>query len=209
MNTIIKTLLAIALLSAFENANADTQYHVVVDSKGLSGLGFLDLQFNPGNDGATAAAARISNFSGLLDNSVAPQFFGSVSGALPGSLKFANSGSYNDVFQGVQLGGKFSFNISFSGDFFNNPGDVGSAFALSMYAADGATALGNGDVNTASLLTFDLAPSSNGSYGVVNTMVFDNAMISLSPVPEPSQWAMMAGGLLALGAIARRRQKQA
>lgn len=207
MNALKTSLLALALLAAFGNAAADNKYHITVDARQLAGMGFLDLQFNPGQDGAVDANATVSAFQGLLDNSQAGEVFGNVTGSLPGTVNFNNQSGYNDLFQGVKFGGKFSFNVNFSGDYFSNPSNIGSAFALSLYAADRATVLGNGDVNSGSLVTFNLAQ--NGQYGAVTPYVFDSQIITITPVPEPSEWALMAGGLMALGLVARRRKQQA
>ncbi len=203
------SLLALALISAFGQATAAThEFRVDIDTRSLSGLGFLDLQFNAGQDQAADATATVANFQGNSDGSITPEVIGSVSGALPSRVSFTNEGTYNDYFHAVQMGGKFAFKVSFSGDYFNTPSAVGSTFSLSMYAADRSSLLGNGDSNSGSLLTFQLAPNGNG-FGGINATVFDNNLVQVTAVPEPEQWALMAGGLMALGFVARRRKQQA
>ncbi|WP_338845143.1 NF038129 family PEP-CTERM protein [Massilia sp. W12] len=198
-----KTLLGLSLLAAFGAAQAET-WHVEVDTSALSGLGFFDFQFNPGALDAASGTARVSRFQGVLD-AIGAQNSGDVSGALPASLNFANSQSYNDVFQAVQLGGRFSFNLDFDGDMLRNPNGIGSAFAFSIYGADGASVLGQADAASGSLLTFNL-----GQPGMaVSHVVFDNQIIAVSSVPEASEWAMLAGGLVAMAAFVRRRRQQA
>ena len=60
---------------------------------------------------------------------------GNVSGSLPGTLTFGNSGAYNDWFHNVTLGGKFGFNIVFGGDFLNTAGNAGTTFGVGLLDA--------------------------------------------------------------------------
>jgi hypothetical protein len=65
----------------------------------------------------------------------------------------------------------------------SNPDFAGSAMQFGFMG--GLTVLGN-------------LPS------ITRTAKADNFSVTLTPVPEPSTWALMAGGLLAIGALSRR-----
>jgi hypothetical protein len=184
-----RLLTALALWLATGTAMAAPQYHVDLDTHGLSGTGWLDLQFNPGLDGAPATAT-LSGFSGLLAAGLAPEVQGAVGGSLPGALAFSSSTAFNALFQPIQLGGVIGFNLEFSG--------ASSVFSVGLYGGDKLTALGDGDPFTNSLATFEL--------GGPRT-VYDAARVTLSAapaVPEPPAGAMLLAAL-AVAAVMRRR----
>ncbi len=212
MQTFIKfirqALCSLTLLGLAAQANADTQFHVVLDTTSIAGSGWLDLQFNPGTDGAPAASAMLSQFQGALAAGDA-QVSGAVTGLLGGNVQFGNSTSYNDLFQSVRFGQVISFDVTFSGAFLTTPSNIGTSFGLALYAADQSTVLGNGNAASGSLLSFELlAPTALGQFGSVTPVIYDAGLISVSAVPEPSEWAMMVAGLAALGVMAQRRRKQ-
>ena len=203
-----QALCALSFLGLAAQASAQTQFNVVIDTTSIAGGGWLDLQFNPGQENAPAATAMLSNFQGLT-SSVDAQVSGAVTGLLGGNVQFGNSAAFNNLFQSVQLGQRISFNVSFSGAFLTAPSDIGTSFSLSLFAADQATLLGNGNPDSGSLLTFELfSPLSSGQFGSVTPVVFDGGLVSVSAVPEPSEWLMMVAGLAALGVVAQRRRKQ-
>jgi hypothetical protein len=202
-----RAMCLLALSGAAAHANADDQYHVVLDMSQLTGSGWIDLQFNPGQDGAAAAYANVTNFSGHLTAGQSPVWSGAVVGDLSNKLSFTNSTAYNDLFQSVDFGQIVSFDLRFGGAFLTTLGNVGSSFGLGLYGADQISLLGSGDAASGSLLTFELMPSSGtGQFGKVNSMVFDSAMVSVSAIPEPSEFLLFMAGLAVLAAANQRRR---
>ncbi len=203
-----QALAAFALCAVAAHAAAGNVYHVEINTTQLTGSGWLDLQFNPGNDTAPAAVASLSHFVGQL-GSDAPQIAGDVNGSLGNvgsQVSFANTTTYNDLFQSVRFGQRLSFDVSFSGSFLNsNNTSVGSSFGVALYGSDQVTVLGNGDANSGSLLTFQLL-STGSPVGNISSVVYDPTLINVSAVPEASEWMMMVAGLGVLGALARRRK---
>ena len=204
LNMTRQALAALILCGVAAQALADV-YHVEINTTQLSGSGWLDLQFNPGTDTAPAALADLSNFVGQL-GSEGTQIAGDVRGNITNRVNFANTTTYNDLFQSVQFGQRFSFDVSFSGAFLNsNNTSTGSSFGVALYGNDQVTLLGNGDAASGSLLTFQLV-STGTPVGNITPVVYDAALINVSAVPEASEWMMMVAGLGVLGVLARRRK---
>ncbi len=191
-------------------AHADLSFAVSANTSSLSGQsGYLDFQFNPGDSSALAATATVTNYvstGGILAPSAI--LTGDAVGVLPGTLTLDNGTIFNDVFQGFTFGNTVNFTLTLSGPAVNNPGGtIGSAFAFSLYAADGVTPLLTTDPNgsvatinlnadgTTSALTFAQSPTDNTPAASVSTM---------SAVPEPSTGMMaivfcsLQGGLCVL-----------
>ena len=189
--TLRLSLLALMLAGAAGFAAADT-YHVDIDTSAYAGTGYLDLSFL-GYADSDAATATVSNFSGALGSYV--ELSDDVSGTLGHVATFGNSGGYNDLFQAVTLGGVFSFDVSFSGSFLTGSSSSDTTFAVSLLN-DTQTAYLGADQ---SLVMFDLV----SGQGVTPTSY--SAIASVSAVPEPSAWLLMAGGLVLVVVAARRR----
>lgn len=175
-----------------KHAHADLIFNVSVDTSSLNGQsGFLDFQFNPGDSSALSATATVTDFQTTGGVLAQPDLLtGDAAGSLPGTLILNNSTVYNDAFQGFTCGNGFAFTLTLSGPAIDTPsGTVGSAFALSLYAADGITSLLTTDPNgsvatiflnanaTASAETFPQSPTDSTPAATVTVA---------NAVPEPS-----------------------
>lgn len=199
--TLRRAVLAALLAGSSSLALADPLgYHVEIDTSAFSGAGFLDFAFIAGNSRAPGASATLSNFSGAFGALESQE--GNVSGSVPGSLTFGNSGAYNDWFHNVTLGGKFAFNIVFGGEFLNTAGNAGTTFGVGLLDASGTAYLGNVNGN---LLQFELTPLTGGVPASIAGSTYAN-IASISAVPEASEWLMLTGGLALIGFALRRRQ---
>ncbi|MEG1052466.1 MAG: NF038129 family PEP-CTERM protein [Janthinobacterium sp.] len=199
--TLRRAVLAALLAGSSSLAVADPlAYRVEIDTSQFSGAGFLDFAFIAGNSPAPGASAVLSNFSGAFG--ALESMEGNVSGSLPGTLTFGNSGAYNDWFHNVTLGGKFGFNIVFGGDFLNTAGNAGTTFGVGLLDYSGMAYLGNANGN---LLQFELTPLNGGLPASIAGSTYAS-IASISAVPEASEWMMLTGGLALIGFALRRRQ---
>ncbi|MGK5036626.1 NF038129 family PEP-CTERM protein [Janthinobacterium sp. LB3P118] len=198
--TMRRAILAAVLAASSSLALADPLgYHVEIDTSAFSGAGFLDFSFIAGNSPAPGASATLNNFSGAYGALASQE--GSVSGSLPGTLTFGNSGAYNDWFHNVTLGGKFGFNIVFGGDFLNTAGNAGTTFGVGLLDATATSYLGNANGN---LLQFELTPLNGGLPASIAGSTYAS-IATISAVPEASEWMMLTGGLALIGFALRRR----
>lgn len=201
-----RSLLALAL-SAIAGSAAAAGLHVELDTSSFAASGnsgWLDLQFNPGYVDGALASATLSHFVGF-DASQTAYMEGGVSGSLASGFVLSNSSAYNDLFHAVQIGGKVSFDVSFSG--LADPGAAGnsSVFGMALYGADGFTQLG---APGSSLLTVAWTPGQGaGQAGHMGSAVAD-ATVLAAPVPEASSWLMMGAGLALIGLVRRRKPAQ-
>lgn len=193
-------------------------YNISVDTSSLnSQSGYLDFQFNPGGSSAESANASVTGFQsiGAILAAVAIDT-GDASGSLPGTLTFDNGTAFNDVFQGITLGSSFSFDLTLSGPAIDSPGGTfGSAFAVSLYAADQVTPLlttdpygsvGTINVNAAGTTAAEVFPQSATNSTPAGTVTPEFS----SATPEPSSLVICASTLpLGFFALHRgRRQKR-
>ena len=187
--TMASALLALVLLAAGGLAHAGARYHVALDSTGYHGGGALELTFL-GLAGAAPAAATASGFAGAFGTDGGEE--GSVAGTFPGPLAFTNAGP-NDFWRAVTLGGVFGFDVDF-----DLPAAPGSGTTFAVYLADAA-----------GYLTADAGPVARvdraaGLDPVIGTEAAFASVTPMAAVPEPSSWALVAGGLALMGALRRR-----
>lgn len=177
--------LAAALTGTCGQAAATPLYHVDIDTASLgSGPAFLELYFL-GLDGAPAATAIVSSLTGALDG--AADLTGTVTGTAPGTFVLGNAGGGGDLVQGVQLGGKFGFDVSFT----MLPGDIGTTFGWALF--DTTHYLGaDGDLGNLFLQPF--APAGQQ----ILVAAPSTRVSSLTKIPEPSTAALMLVAMLAM-----------
>ncbi len=190
---------------------AEPDYFVVVDTSTLNGsIGYLDFQLNPGVATAAAVTAQIE-FGGLFTTVLqgGPIIEGDVVLGSPPPLSFTmiNSTAFNDLLQPVQFGHRFDFRLRFSGDFLTASGGDATAFALTLLGPDQTTTLLTTDPN-GTIATFDLAPGGNIAISTFSASPVLPSVVSISPVPEASEYMMMLAGLLLVGAVAKNNRSR-
>lgn len=164
-------------------------YHVSIDTGSLSGSGYLDLSFSA-LAGAAPASATLTHFTGNLAAS-APLVQGTAAGNVGTAVSFDNSQTFNEFLQAVSFGGIFGFDLSFN---LAAAGSIGTDFGVALANA-GLTDYAAG--TSGNLVTIALLPGAPDS-------VSANAGFATVEVPEPASAALLAGGLLLLGARRRR-----
>ncbi|MEC5163369.1 MULTISPECIES: NF038129 family PEP-CTERM protein [unclassified Janthinobacterium] len=194
--------LTLALLLAGAGASAAAAapaayYHVDIDTRGLSGAGYLDFTFLAGNSTAPASAT-LSRFSGALGGVVAQE--GDVQGSLAGGLDFGSASFHNELFQSIALGGKFSFDVRFGGAFLLSEGNAATTFGVGLL--DDSAYLGNPDGD---MVRFELLPRVGASPAGVGATSYA-ALATISAVPEADTWLMLSAGLGLLAWSWRRRR---
>jgi hypothetical protein len=100
---------------------------------------------------------------------------------------FGNAGGGGDLVQGIQLGGKFGFDVSFT----MMPGDIGTTFGWALI--DTTHYLGaDGDLGNLFLQPF--APAGQQ----ILVAAPSTRVSSLTKIPEPSTAALMLVAMLAM-----------
>jgi hypothetical protein len=178
-------LAAAMIVACGQAAATPIAYRVDIDTATLgTGPAFLDLYFL-GLAGAPDATATVNHLTGALDG--APDLLGMVTGSATGPFVFDNAGGGGELIQPIQLGGKFSFEVSFA----MAPGTTGTTFGWALF--DATHYLGaDGDLGNLFLQPF--APADQQVLVAAPT----TQLGGVSPIPEPSTAALMLVAMLAM-----------
>lgn len=179
-----RALLALSLLAGA--AGASPIYHVALDTTGNTGDGYVQIDFLPFAT-TDVLTATISGLDGAFVGTPALEHV-----VQSGNTFTFSSDAFSDFFQAIQLGGKFGFDVTFGGV----PADGGST-GLSVSLLDSL-----GDYLSYQAVQISLVA---GEAPAVTVDPAFAAVTAVTAVPEPADWALVATGLLLLGAARRRR----
>ena len=206
---IIKTIATLALIAAAVPALA---VQTTIDFEGTQSFASISEFYNGGTDSAgasgtnygvsfTASATSLSNdaLNNYFSNAPTP---GAVMFS-PDSTAFLNFGfgfwKSVSLYYSSDVSALNSINI-YSG--LNGTGAILGSFSLDMNAQSGCSDTAYCNFEKTSVL-FSGTGKSIGFGGNAGHVAFDN--VTITPVPEPTTYALLALGLAGIGLIARRR----
>lgn len=182
-------VLALGLAAASLTAGAAVlpTYHIGAADTATRNIASMDLVFNSIN-GAAPVTAYLSHFTGTPFVELDRQGDVSEKG---GVYSIGNAGSYNDLY--LEVDGPFEFNLNFSENFlgFNNAENNNGLFSIVLYNSLGDI-IGN--------------PGGELQFSLTNTGVdpSKSSLLTVTPVPEPTDWMLMLTGLVFVVYMTRR-----
>ena len=178
-----RALLALSLALGAMPAFAGPLYKVAIDTASFTTARYLDLQFL-GLGSAGQATAYVNGLGGDITGFTLE---GEAAGDLPGGFTIGNGGGFNAVLLDLQPGGLFQFEVSFDRA---ELGD-GTTFSIGLLDETYENLLG-------ALVRIELMP------GMADVVDVPDSAVMVTAVPEPSDWALLATGLLLLGLTRRK-----
>jgi hypothetical protein len=199
IHTLRQALLALALAATSLAASAGVipSYHVTIDTAVAAGTtGALDFNFNT-LAGGPQALATISHLTGAI-NAIDGFSYGAWTELAPFD-QYTLSNSEDTYLSFVaDFGGKFSFDLAFTGDFLTQSSDIVSLFTV--FALDGVTFEPIGGQPFAAQFALVSAAA-----GPSVDVAVDGRIAQVQNVPEPSALWLVLTGLAVAGLMARRR----
>jgi hypothetical protein len=193
-------------------ASAAVVYSVFVDtSSQLGQTGFIDIQFNPGDNTSQLATLAITGYTGgTLQPALPPPTgapFGDVSGVLPGTVSFDNGQTTNEFTEGIVFGNSLTFLATFDGPAIQTPnGSTGSLFQVDFLNQNGSAFLFTADPEGNNPFDFNVATIALNPDGSTTPTTFpdvggaSDAMVT----PEPATFLLLGA---ALGLVSLRRKR--
>ena len=170
-------------------ALAAVTYRVTVNTASINAsVGFLNIQFNPGNSNSKPAIAKLSNFSGAAAGAVLPPLEGNVTGTLPGTVTMVNSTPFQERFQRFTHGNSFSFLVTLSGAAIDSPNaafSAGSTFGLALYDFNGKPILTGQGSATGFAGQVEINPNGSTTPTNFNTATGGRPVVSFQLIPTP------------------------
>jgi Tfp pilus assembly protein PilW len=208
-----RTLFLLAACAAIgglapSSASAEVIYSVSVDtSSQLHQTGFIDIEFNPGDNTSQLATLAITGFTGgTLQPALTPPTgapVGDVSGLLPGTVLFDNVQTTNEYTEGITFGNSLHFLATFDGPAIQTPnGSTGSLFQLDFLNANGSAFLFTADPEGNNAFDFNVATIALNSDGTLTPATYldtngsSDATVTLAP--EPATFLLLGAALALL-----------
>jgi len=190
-------IFACAMALGATPAFAGPVYRVTIDTSSLAeASGLLDFALTSNDASPDLTSVTLTNFSGDFGAGVTRG--GDVSD-IAGGYAIGSGAGLSWLSRFVNLGGSFGFNVGFADSF---GGVDGVGLEVSLFDVDMTRYLGM----DGPLVSFVLVPAMGAEPSFVSVSA-DNALASVSAIPEPSELLLMLTGLAMLGFVTRRARR--